>query len=198
MNRPLSLPTFDQGRRAAEPISELMLEETRLEAFERGYKDGWEDATRAFEKEQSRLSQDLVQNLSDTAFTYHEARSAFLSDMDDLFAGLLAQVLPKLAPAALTNCLVEEVRDLISEVSDRPMTIQVPVGMQTVVAAALKAADAGSAEITETSDLSEGQARLILPPSERIVDLPVALARLADLVSRFFTEQSEPQEANHG
>ena len=110
------LEDFGETRRGTPvSITELSLEEERLEAFERGYQAGWDDCAKSQMEESRRITADLAQNLQDLSFTYEEAYAAVMQALHPLLEQMIAAVLPRLARDSLVPRLVETVHDIARE-----------------------------------------------------------------------------------
>ncbi|QFS84694.1 hypothetical protein FIU97_18190 [Roseivivax sp. THAF40] len=90
--------------------SEEALEKRDLETFDKGYRDGWDDAMAAVEKEGKRLHSDFAQNLQDLSFTYHEAYGQILAGMEPL----LTQIANTILPAAFQDSLAHHLTDRLT------------------------------------------------------------------------------------
>src|SRR5690554_4305468 len=88
-------------------LSGVALEKQRLEAFESGYKAGWQDAVKAANDEAARISSDFAGNLQDVAFTMAEAQSGLLTALRPLLTGMVNSVLPHLARKTLGERVIE-------------------------------------------------------------------------------------------
>ena len=71
----------------------------QLDAFEEGYRAGWDDAIKAQSDDRTRISE-FAQNLQDLSFTYHEAYSHAINAMTPLLEDIVRSVLPKIAHEA--------------------------------------------------------------------------------------------------
>jgi len=107
------LEDFGETRRGTPlSITELSLEEERLEAFERGYQAGWDDCAKSQAEESRQITADLAQNLQDLTFTYEEAYASVMQALHPLLEQMTAAVLPRLARDSLVPRLVETVHDI--------------------------------------------------------------------------------------
>ncbi|MGH1463875.1 MAG: hypothetical protein ACRBBQ_00800 [Cognatishimia sp.] len=89
-----------------------MLDAPNSQAFEEGYKAGWEDANAAIGREKTALSATLARNLRDLTFTFFEARSATIGHLDEVVDLMVAKALPAMAHATLGLRLSQLLRDL--------------------------------------------------------------------------------------
>lgn len=200
MSRPWDLECFD----SAEPIqpasaidTEALSEEERLQAFDNGYKDGWDDASRAHAEDQNRISAELAGNLQELSFTYHEARNAVLIEMEGILKGIVTRILPRTMEHSLGQMIVERVR----EASDVAADIEAEVVVNPVnahrVASLFEGMIGPPLRVVEEPTLGDGQAFLRLGRSEQKIDLEAVIQGLSDAVSEFFEASGNP-EAGHG
>ena len=61
------------------------IESEKLQSFEEGYQAGWEDSDQAKGDSEKTAAADVVKNLQDVSFGYHEARSALTQALRPLF-----------------------------------------------------------------------------------------------------------------
>jgi flagellar assembly protein FliH len=160
------------------------LEEERLQAFEKGYRAGWDDAAAAHSGEQSRISTELGQNLQDMSFTYHEAYAALSREIAEVLRGLVGKVFPGAIGAALAETAEARIGEILAE---NRVPVEITVAPQNV--ARLEALVAGQAapplKIAAEGSLGEGQAYLRFGASEQRIDVGDVLEELAEAVERF-------------
>ncbi|MGR3541887.1 MAG: hypothetical protein ACU0BS_10720, partial [Hasllibacter sp.] len=60
----------------------------QLEAFEAGYREGWEDAVRDAVETRDRVRRSLAARLEDLAFTYEEARAGVASRLETVVSAI--------------------------------------------------------------------------------------------------------------
>lgn len=193
MPRPVRLETFVQASVRSEAGGTLVmpaeaLEETKLAAFENGYRAGWDDAVAAQEDEAQRLGADVARNLQGLSFTYHEARGHLLRGLAPLMDEICARILPTVAREGLAGLLRETLEPLAAAALDRPVVVVANPAARPAVEAALAAGSAPPVEIVEEPSLGPGQLHLRWPGEERRIDLDAAVAEIAAAVKAFFAE----------
>lgn len=192
---PLVLEDFDIPVAGRNLIEVSRLEEAKLEAFEKGYADGWEDAAAAATDDQLRIGAELARNLQGLSFTYVEARSHVLRALEPLLHDMVAKVLPLAARASLGAILAETLLPMTRDLADAPVRIEINPAVRQVVAPLFQ--NTGfPVEIVDEPTLGEGQAYLRLGEAARSVDLDGVIAAIAGAVSGYFTNQSEVRK--HG
>lgn len=167
-------------------LSEDTLEEYRLEAFEKGYQAGWEDASKAHEQNQAHVSTELARNLEDLAFTYHEAEAAVIANIEPLFDALFHGLLPDLARDAFQPRIVSEMVALAREIGSGTMVLTVAPAQADRVQALLPKDFPLPVSVQADDSLGDGQAFLRIGARERMVDLDGALAEIKKTVAGFF------------
>ena len=169
-------------------LSEVKLEEVKLEAFERGYKAGWDDASKALSDEQGKVSSDLASNLQELSFTYHEAHGQMLRALEPFLGQIVASLLPEIARKALVPKIVEELKALGSDIGSIEAEIVVAPNNAEAVRELLGTAVTFPVQVVEEPSLAEGQAYLRFGENEREIDQDNILAKVARAVDAFFHE----------
>ncbi len=103
---------------AARSMEGAELEALRLEAYEAGYKSGWEDADTERTNTSKVIAVGLERNLADISFTYQEARAEVLNGLGNLLEAMTAALLPALAAEALAPLLQQELSNLADQLND--------------------------------------------------------------------------------
>lgn len=191
MARPWQLETFSAEPTRDEPVEAeeavaVLSEEDRLQAFDKGYKDGWEDATAAHAQEQSHLSAEFGNNLQALSFTYHEARTAILAEMEALVNGLITAVLPAAAVGTLGTLIRDRVAELAETQANVPVEIVISPVNRVRLDAVLADRVAPPIVIHEEPSLGEGQAFLRFASREEKLDLDAVLAEIRTAIEGFF------------
>ena len=73
-------------------MPETSFEEHRLEAYEQGYKAGWDDAATAQADDHTRISAGFARNLQELSFTYHEAKGQILGSLEPLLKEMVTKI----------------------------------------------------------------------------------------------------------
>lgn len=186
----IALEEFGTGRRAARSAGDTVLAEARLEAFDKGYREGWEDAAAAYAAEQAAIGADLARALDDMSFTYHEARRAMLVEMRALMGGILEKVLPGTMRAALGQTILERIGAAVAARGEIAVEITVAPENRPRVAPLLQGGASLPVRLAEEPSLGPGQAVLRFGPAEELVDLDAVAAGIAAAVDGFFTAEA--------
>lgn len=206
MPRPVKLELFETAAPADKSadtvvLSAEALEETRLAAYEEGYKAGWDDCAAAAEEEGQGQRREIARQLQELSFTYHEARGHLRDGLAPVFDEICARILPATARAALGGLVREALMPLAETALDRPLRLLVHPEARKTVEAALEGVVTPPLEIVEEPSLGAGQIYLHSGNEERRIDVDAATAAIATAVAEYFatpepTEQ-EPMQA-HG
>lgn len=191
----------DFGHAPAETGCEVQLsgeefETRRLEAYEDGYKAGWDDALQSQSDDHTRISADLARNLQDLSFTYVEAVSQVSRGLRPLLAHLVETVLPEVARKSFAPKLVEELEQMACQSQSAQARIVVSPANRDAVAALIGKDPGFPLEIVAEPTLGPGQAHLRFGQVERALDLDGALCGISQAFDAFFHETE--RELDHG
>ncbi len=184
-----SSPRPDQGQVVTQVSA---IEETKLAAYEQGYKAGWDDAAAALAEDQTRIRADLARNLQQLSFTYQEARSHILKAVEPLLEEMVSRLLPETARETLAPLVLEKVMPMAEDLTDQPVSLVLNPAMRLPVETLIEQATGLPMQIEEEPTLPEGQVYIRLGTNEAKVDLTRVTAEIAAAVRGFFslTEES--------
>ena len=182
------LEDFSQGKhlRDAFAISEDVLEDAHLAAFESGYQAGWDDASAAHAKNQNQTITDLSQNLQALSFTYHEAYTHVLAAIHPLLQQMVATVLPDLAQATLGIRIISEVGKMAASHANPDLELTVSSATRSQVEALLNEGLNMPVHLLDDDSLGSGEVFLKLGQEERKIDMTGLLASIDTAVNQFF------------
>ena len=162
--------------------SEEEMETIRLEAFEKGYKAGWEDALKSSEADTKQISGEFARNLQDLSFTYHEAHAQVMQSMHPLIKDIVDTVLPE----AVRQTLGLRVTEQLSEMARRNGAQKVEIIASPADKPALQGLldqDFGfPVEAVEDDTLAEGQVYLRMAQEERQIDMDAVMSGIRQAV----------------
>lgn len=190
------LEDFGSSARHLNPsaFSDEMLENERLEAFDKGYRAGWDDAISAKADEGSQLSTDFAQNLQDLSFTFHEVHAQVLSNLAPLFEEILQKLLPTLARDTLGAHVADQLSQMARDIGTATVEIAVAQGASETVSQLVNEAACGlPLTVREVADLQEGQAELRFGGREISVDLANVTSQVTEAVHAVLFETPERQ-----
>ncbi|SIO32148.1 hypothetical protein [Vannielia litorea] len=177
-------------KKAREPAGDGALAEAQLAAFDKGYREGWDDAARAHAEEQRAIAADLARALDDMSFTYHEARRAMLAEMRALITGIVAKVLPGTLAGSLGPTILERIEAAVQARSEVSVEVTVAPGNMARIEPLLQGAATIPVRLAEEPSLGPGQAVLRFASAEEIIDLDAVLEGIAQVVAGFFEGQA--------
>ncbi len=167
-------------------ITPDILERTRLESYEAGYKAGWDDAARTESDEQDRIGAEFARNLQDLGFTFHEARSHVMQALEPLLAGMVERVLPKLVSETMGQTIIEELLPLATQAADTPIEVVVAPTSRPVLEGLLTGATSVPFTLVEEPTLAVGQVFLRSGKTERHIDFASAIDRIGAAIEGLY------------
>ena len=198
MTRRFTLESFDTAEPAHAPQSDGLAQEKWLEAFEKGYKDGWEDAERTLGQRQGHISDAFAQNLMDLSFTLNEARAAVRRDLSSLLRGVLHALMPQTLVHFLGPQVLAELDELAAEHTPDTFEILVSPKQKPIVEKALVTAGVTAVHVLAEPGQQPDTAMIRLGAVEREVDLAAALQEIAGMIETYFDEHETGKERAHG
>ncbi|MFK7939535.1 MAG: flagellar biosynthesis protein [Roseovarius sp.] len=175
-------------------LTDVSLEELKLDAFEKGYQAGWEDAVKSASDDSRSVSADLAQSLRDLTFTYEEAHAAALSALKPLLDQMVASVLPSIAQNTLGLQVSEQLHDLARSHGLKPIEIVVSPANLAVVEQMINQDAPAQTTVVEEPSLAEGQVLLRMGDHERDIDVTQVLDGIDTAIAGFFNS-TERQSA---
>lgn len=194
MGNPLILDDFSSSI-ASTPAGNAgsLSEDARLEAFEEGYKAGWDDMIAAQEKDSNRIGDDLARNLSDLSFTYHEVRTNILQALRPLLHEIIGKVLPVTATASLPELINEHVESIADRSTQLPVAIAVHPDLVDAVEAIVPHSSSLPISTVGDETLSSGQAMIKFSDQEHQIDLDGAIVGMNAALQDFFDAEFKEQ-----
>lgn len=172
-------------------ISDVSLEEQRLESFENGYKAGWEDAVKAASDDSNRISTDFAANLQDMSFTFQEAQSSLLTALRTLLTSMVNSVLPSLARQTLGARVLETLEEMARTATGGPLEIvTAPQNLQALQNIIDEQA-IDNVQITAEPSLGDGQVHIRASGTEQEIDLDAVLAQIDATLTGFFEDRQK-------
>lgn len=170
------------------PLSAEADETRRLEAFEEGYRAGWDDAVKAQSEDEARVRADLARNLQEMTFTYQEAYTQISRALAPIFERIAEAILPEAARATLGAHVAEQLTELARGGAEGVAEVSVAPESEAAVAALLESELPFPVRIRTDPMLGVGQAELGYGAAERAVDLDTAIATVTDAIHAYFHE----------
>ncbi len=193
MNPGQFLEDFGATRRetgGAQTPGEDEIEALKLDAFEKGYRDGWDDSLKAQTEDQTRVSADLERNLQDLSFTFHEARQHILTAIHPLLNQLVDLVLPNLARETMGPRIVEELRRVAENSVDQRVEIVTAPASRPALDRLMDQDFGFPVDVTQDDSLGEGQVLLRLGSGEHQIDMDRVIDDIKAAVAGFIDENN--------
>ena len=187
MSRLVTLEDFSQAPEPPAPpagdIEDTALSTARLEGYDEGYAAGWRDASDAGSAEKARLDEEVVRNLRDLSFTYHEARVHVTAAMEALLGELVETFFPALVAEALGQRILDLLGPEAQCAGTAPLRIRAAPGNAEELRALLEKAQPVPFEIEEEPALAEGQVHWAFGAVEKEIDLGRVLASVREALA---------------
>lgn len=171
--------------------SNTSLEEHRLEAFEQGYKAGWDDAAAAQSEDQSRIAADFARNLQELSFTYHQARGQILGALEPVLKEMVSKVLPKMARDTLSQTIVDEILSVSETQTKASIQVVISPVNRPALEQLVETQDNLDITIVEEASMADGLAYLRFADSEKQVDLDSVLSSFSQSIEGYFEQQEK-------
>ncbi|GGF66869.1 ABC transporter ATP-binding protein [Mameliella alba] len=166
-------------------ITEAEIEGQKLEAFEKGYRAGWDDAVKAQSDDRTRISSAFGQHLQDLSFTYHEAYTQVMNAVTPLLDEMVRSLLPEMARQTLGHHIVQQLQAMSLEIGRMDVVIAVHPDRVEAVEPLLEQDFGFPICLTPDDSLAEEQADIRFGATERQIDLSDLAASLAEAVAGF-------------
>lgn len=187
---PHLLPDFEsQGARGARiSLTDISLEEQRLESFEQGFKAGWDDALKSQGRDQDKISSEFSHNLQDLSFTYHEAYAQVMKSVDPLLHQIVEKVLPEIARQTIGPHVIEQLLDMAREHATQNVQITVAPTNFGMMEALVSQEVGFPVNVIQEPSLGEGQVYLKFESAERQIDMADVLNGISKAITAFSQE----------
>ncbi|MFB2531488.1 hypothetical protein ACEYYB_13295 [Paracoccus sp. p4-l81] len=175
-------------------VSQAALETSKLEAYERGYAAGWDDAIAGQAAEQAQARAEMLRQLQDSAFSYHEARQAILTAIEPVLETMVRAVLPDIARATLGPQLAQALQGELARHSDTPLRLRHHPGVADLMIDVIGQQTGLRLDLIPDPGLSPGQFLLERGDSQIEVDLDGLCRDIRERIGTFFQqlEQGNP------
>ena len=178
----------------ASPSGPELSEDQRLEAYETGFKAGWDDANAAMTDGAAAVETAAIQTLSDLSFTLAEAKAHTLAALRPLMEQLAKNILPGLAQSSLAPLIVEKILAVAQTSMDTELTLRIAPEDRSALEEALKGHNALPLRLIDEATLVSGQANLDLGTIQHQIDLPALSTEIETAVSDFYALQPNLSE----
>jgi flagellar assembly protein FliH len=179
---------FAQAMNAPEtpaPLQEASLEGGNLEAFEQGYRSGWDDCTANEVEERRRVGADLAAALAEVSLTLDAARDEMLTALQPLFEQIASQLLPAIVSEAVAPAVVNELHRIAEEQCSGVVQLFASPATCPVIENLANATPDLTVTVIPEESLAEGQVSLRFEDKRRDIDLSTAAAQMAEAIRGF-------------
>jgi flagellar assembly protein FliH len=170
-----------------EPLPEAGLEGGNLDAFEQGYRSGWDDCTANEVEERRRVGADLATALAEISLTLDAARDEMIAALEPLFEQIVAQLLPAIVAEAVAPLAVTELRRIADERCAARVEVLASPATCPIIENLVDATPDLEVSVIPEQALAEGQVSLRFDAQRRDVDLSLAAAQMAEAIRSFTT-----------
>lgn len=182
-SKPSAEPKKSAPKAPAEnSVSTAEVETIRVQAYETGYKAGWDDAANAQSESQDRIGAEFARNLQDLGFTFHEARAHVMRAMEPLLNEIVSKVLPNLVSDTIGQTIIEELLPLAEMASDAPIDVVISPHSRSALDGLLEQTTSVPLQIIEEDSLAEGQVYLRMGAIEKQIDMTGAVDRIGEAI----------------
>lgn len=172
-------------------VTEDDLETQKLEAFESGYKAGWDDSSQAMGETRTRISEEFSQNLQDLSFTYHEAYNHIISATAPLFKQIVDLLLPKIAQQTLGLHVAEQLQSIARKSATQDVQILISEENEHVLSWLLEQDFGFPIELKVQTGLTNNQALIQFSKAETQIDLDEVVDGIGKAIQGFLHENKK-------
>ncbi|SIO49765.1 flagellar assembly protein FliH [Rhodovulum sp. ES.010] len=181
---------------AAAPPEPPDAQDIRLNAYEEGYKAGWDDAAAAENEEHARVSADFAKTLQEMSFSYHEARAHVLAALGPLLTAMVERVVPHIASAGFARTVVETAMQMAEAEANRPVRLRINPDNREALDALIGEDPGLPLAIVDDDTVGPGQALVSGTESECEIDIDGMLAAIQTALDEFL--KTEEEARRHG
>lgn len=167
-------------------LSEDMVEDARLGAFEKGYQAGWDDASSALLTEQTHISSEFARNLQEMTITYQDAYSHVLEVMKPLLTTLVKSTLPSLAADTIGSRVVEEIISIMQKYNDARILLITSPANRPKIEPLVESSIRNCVDFIEDPSLGDGQVYLRFSEEERSINLESLFSEMTLSLAGFY------------
>lgn len=154
------------------------VEKLRLEAYEAGYRSGWDDCAASAQEDLARVGAELERNISDLGFTYYEARNQMMAEVKALLGELFGELLPGLARHALQERIIDDIGEALDAALEVPVELTVSPNVSATIEGLLPNAAALPLRLVQDESLADDQAFMRFGETETSYDFGALVGRL--------------------
>lgn len=169
----------------AEPPATFDTAGLKQEAFDSGYKDGWNDAFAEARTEESKARTAIAASLQEMGFTYFEARQHIMGSFKPLITSMVEAVLPQVSQAALVPLIQQEMEKL-AQMVEPPIQILCAAANEQELRAMVEECSTVPFEVQVEPTLLPSQVQLQFADGFSAIDTEATIARIKQTIEEFF------------
>ena len=167
------------------------METFRLEVFETGYKAGWDDAAKAYDETNTRLSNDVLRNLCDLSLehqsNYAQLQTRLTTIVNEISNGLIPTVADQSFAPKLIIFVEQQLKDTGLDTLDLHLSSKTARRLGDLMTPDL----ADRINLKVSPDLSETQAILQINGDAIEFTFKDAIEKLSDELAGFLSQQTK-------
>lgn len=167
------------------------METFRLEAFESGYKAGWDDAAKAYDETNTRLSNDVLRNLCDLSLehqsNYAQLQTSLAAIVNEISNVLIPTVADQSFAPKLIIFLEQQLKDTGMDMLDLHLNSKTAWRLGDLLTPDLT----GRINVKVSPDLSETQAILQINGDAIEFTFKDAIEKLSDDLAGFLSQKAK-------
>lgn len=179
MSLALILEDFSQP---AAPNLDTSPDDAQLEAFERGYQAGWDDAASSVGHQQEAIRAEISQSLQEAGFTFYEAQTAVINNIEPVLEAVLHKLLPSFAQAALAPLVAEKITAVLRTHGAGEISVAAPGDQVDALNTALLSCVNFPVTVHSDDTLQPNQATISVAGKEQMLDLNAAIDTIIETV----------------
>ena len=173
------------------------LQSKLTEAFEHGYKAGWDDASRSVESENKRITADLARSLTKIGCDAEDIQADLLSGLEPVLNDIVAKILPTTAKGALGPRIIEILSPLIGAETNPNIQLVVHGGNKAEVETLLESAIEFPVQIKTEDTLGQGQVFVRVGGKEKSIDLDKVIEQIQAAFVGFFEGAAKEMKSEY-
>jgi flagellar assembly protein FliH len=164
-------------------------EDTKLDAFENGYKAGWDDAAIAHKNDTKAAVSQIAQRLDDMSFTHREVQGKLVLALKPLLANCVSKLLPEIGRHSLYPYIFEKVEMLLKDQTETPIEVVVSSGQKEMLENLMQSRPLIPFTVTADTDLTLGQVFIRVGAVEREINFDAILEDIRTALESFIDQE---------
>lgn len=167
------------------------METFRLEVFETGYKAGWDDAAKAYDETNTRLSNDVLRNLCDLSLEHQSNYAQLQTRLTTIVNEISNVLIPTVADQSFAPKLIFFVEQQLKDTGMDTLDLHLDSKTARRLGDLMTPDLAGRINLKVSPDLSETQAILQINGDAIEFTFKDAIEKLSDELAGFLSQQTK-------